>query len=140
MKIPNLPGQSEAESCYVSFYNNFLINNPVNKSELNDDGQDFESHDEGKPDRKYTTTYERDPFLRKEAIRIHGVTCKACSFNFYKYYGDYGKGLIHIHHKVPISEYGGSRKVDPKEDLIPLCPNCHAIVHRMKNKVVSVFS
>lgn len=29
---------------------------------------------------------------------------------------------------VPVSEFGGVKKVDPENDLIPLCANCHAIV------------
>jgi predicted HNH restriction endonuclease len=100
--------------------------------------QEYESREEGKPSKIYTTLYERDFYLRQQAIEIHGVTCKGCGFNFEEKYGEYAKGLIHIHHKVPVSEYGGVMQVNPVSDLVPLCPNCHAVVHRKKNKTLSV--
>ena len=28
--------------------------------------------------------------------------------------------------------------IDPVKDLIPVCPNCHAMIHRKKEKVVSI--
>ncbi|MFC1460592.1 HNH endonuclease [Microvirga arabica] len=40
-----------------------------------------------------------------------------------------GQDFIHIHHKRPLSLAGGPTLIDPKTDLAPLCPNCHAIVH-----------
>ncbi|MDA8484588.1 HNH endonuclease [Pseudomonas resinovorans] len=100
--------------------------------------QDFESREEGAPSKVYSTKYERDPNLRQQAISIHGLSCKGCGLNFEKTYGEYAKGIIHIHHTVPLSEYGGSRKVDPEKDLIPLCPNCHAVVHRKKSSTLTL--
>lgn len=47
-----------------------------------------------------------------------------------KKYGDLGKGFIHVHHITPLSQIGHSYKLDPVSDLLPLCPNCHAMVHR----------
>ena len=41
-----------------------------------------------------------------------------------------GAGYIHIHHLVPLSDCGEGYKVDPFKDLRPICPNCHAMVHR----------
>ena len=53
--------------------------------------------------------------------------------NFEQTYGELGKGFIHVHHVIPVSEIGKEYKVDFKKDLIPVCPNCHAMLHR-KNK------
>ncbi|ADP98874.1 HNH endonuclease [Marinobacter adhaerens] len=93
---------------------------------------------EGKKRVVYTTVYERDPKLRKRAIDIHGLRCKACDFHFGETYGDYGKGLIHIHHTKPLFENGEAQEVDPKTDLIPLCANCHTIVHRRRDRTLTV--
>lgn len=67
----------------------------------------FESLHEGNPNKKYVTTYERNPKLRKQAIAIHGTSCAVFSFDFGKVYGGFGEGYIHIHHKNPISTLGG---------------------------------
>ncbi|MBP0049835.1 HNH endonuclease [Marinobacterium sp. AK62] len=106
--------------------------------DLNDNDQAFESYVEGEKKSKYVSTYERDPRLRQQAIDIHGVTCEACGINFGEKYGPYAEGLIHIHHIVPVSTFGKSKKVDPRTELIPLCANCHAVIHRRKNRTLSV--
>mgnify|MGYP001312260415 CR=1 FL=1 len=106
--------------------------------ELNDSENTFVSGVEGNPKLSYITTYERNPKLRKEAIRIHGCICAACGFDFNKTYGELGKGYIHIHHKVPVSELEEPKEINPKTDLIPLCANCHSMIHRRKNNTLNV--
>ncbi len=76
--------------------------------------------------------YERDPTARNRCIEHHGVACKACGFDFAKSYGEHGQGYIHVHHIVPLAEVGGQYEVDPYKDLVPLCANCHAMVHRRR--------
>jgi 5-methylcytosine-specific restriction protein A len=76
--------------------------------------------------------YERSPQARDACIRHHGAVCAACGFEFGKVYGAFAQGLIHVHHIVPLSEIGKEYKLDPVTDLIPLCANCHAVVHRRK--------
>jgi len=74
--------------------------------------------------------YERDPRNRQEAIAIHGKSCKACGFNFQEKYGTLGEEYIVVHHVVPVSQMGNGYRVDPAKDLVTLCANCHAMVHR----------
>ncbi|MEH0868059.1 HNH endonuclease [Phytobacter diazotrophicus] len=57
-------------------------------------------------------------------------TKPCCGFNFEKFYGEHGKGFIHVHHIKPIHTLGDNYNVDPISDLIPLCPNCHSMIHR----------
>ncbi|MFN3351473.1 HNH endonuclease [Pseudorhodoplanes sp.] len=76
--------------------------------------------------------YERSRVNRANCLEIHGTSCKACGFNFGQTYGPLAEGFIHVHHTVPVSELGGSYIVDPVRDLVPLCPNCHAIAHLRK--------
>lgn len=59
--------------------------------------------------------------------------CYICGLNFEAYYGEIGQGFIHVHHKRPLSEIGQEYTVDYKNDLIPVCPNCHAMLHRKLN-------
>jgi predicted HNH restriction endonuclease len=104
----------------------------------NDIDQTYESHEEGNASVRYTTVYERNPHLRQQAVLIHGTTCFACGFNFKIFYGEYAENFIHVHHIKPISEFDGSMLVDPEKDLIPLCANCHSVIHRKKDRVLSV--
>lgn len=79
---------------------------------------------------------ERNPVARALCIehyrsRNHGrLACVVCSFEFAEVYGDIGDGFIHVHHLNPISEAKASRVVSPAIDLVPVCPNCHSMIHR----------
>jgi hypothetical protein len=73
---------------------------------------------------------ERDSTARKKCIQIYGASCIVCGFNFELTYGELGSGFIHVHHLSPLSGAKGPRKVDPKVDLRPVCPNCHEMLHR----------
>lgn len=75
-------------------------------------------------------SYERNPQARKKCIEHYGLACVACGFDFERVYGEAGKGFIHVHHVVSLSEIASSYVVNPIADLRPLCANCHAIVHR----------
>ena len=98
----------------------------------------LESLSEGKKSKRYITMYERNPKYRKQAIAIHGNSCSACGFNFRDFYGEYAEGFIHIHHIVPVSEFEAPKTIDPETDLIPLCANCHSVVHRKRDKTLSI--
>ncbi|HBD7081577.1 TPA: HNH endonuclease [Legionella pneumophila] len=81
--------------------------------------------------------YERNPINRAACISYYGPICKACGFDFGKIYGLLGIDFIEVHHIVPVSQMGGTYRIDPTKDLVPLCSNCHAMVHR-KNPPISV--
>ena len=74
--------------------------------------------------------YERNPEGRRQCIEAHGCYGHVCGLDFAKKYGGIGEGFIHVHHLVPISTVGEDYVVDPIKDLIPVCPNCHAMLHR----------
>ncbi|WP_085592316.1 HNH endonuclease [Pseudomonas sp. B14(2017)] len=103
-----------------------------------DDPLTFESASEGSKTSYFGTRYERRKDLRVKAIAIHGLDCKACGFDFEQAYGEHAKGFIHVHHVVPISDFGGEKAVNPETDLVTLCANCHAVVHRKRDKTLSV--
>ena len=41
-----------------------------------------------------------------------------------------GTGYIHVHNLKPLSEIKEEYKVDPINDLRPVCPNCHSMIHK----------
>lgn len=57
------------------------------------------------------------------------------TLTFEKFYGAEFKEIIEVHHIVPVSQIGEAYVVDPIKDLIPVCPNCHAVLHSKKNSV-----
>ncbi|HEX8278112.1 MAG TPA: HNH endonuclease [Segetibacter sp.] len=76
--------------------------------------------------------HERNPLARRICIDYYGICCQICNFNFYETYGELGKDFIHVHHLIPISQTAKEYKLDPLRDLIPICPNCHSMIHRKK--------
>lgn len=76
--------------------------------------------------------YERSKKAREKCIDYWKYTCSVCTMEFENVYGDIGKDYIHVHHKVPISEIGLKYKINPIKDLIPICPNCHAMIHKRR--------
>ncbi|WP_408402345.1 HNH endonuclease [Paraburkholderia sediminicola] len=40
-----------------------------------------------------------------------------------------GEALFTVHHIVEISSIGSEYKIDPINDLRPVCPNCHVMLH-----------
>lgn len=74
--------------------------------------------------------YERNPEARKRCLDQWGYHCAVCSFHFELCYGPIGKQYIHVHHLKPIASIGEEYEIDPVYDLRPVCPNCHAMLHR----------
>lgn len=86
---------------------------------------------EGKKYEASVTRYERNQGNRKDCIAHYGYVCQVCGMNFEQAYGDLGKDYIEVHHLHPVSQ--GECQVNPIEDLIPLCSNCHSMIHRLED-------
>ncbi len=97
----------------------------------------FKTFTEGSVKQITVNAYERDGKARQECLKIHKCICKVCGFDFEKTYGNLGRGFIHVHHIKPLFEIKKEYKVNPEEDLVPVCPNCHAMLHRRK-EVLSI--
>jgi len=87
---------------------------------------------EGRTTTRTVTTYERDPIARTRCLEHYGTKCQACDLSFQDFYGEIGSDYIEVHHVVPLSDIQGEHTVDPVNDLIPLCPNCHRMIHKRK--------
>lgn len=105
-------------SNFISQIAKFFKYNPSNRKE-------------GKQIEVISKTYERDNTTRDECIKLYGPICLACGLDFEKKYGPIGKGFIHVHHVIPLANRGGEYVPDASKDLIPLCPNCHAMIHKL---------
>lgn len=82
------------------------------------------------------TLHERNPEARAACIayfrRLHGgrLVCECCGFDFERAYKGIGRDFIEVHHRYPVSQRGGDYVVNPETDLVPLCSNCHSMIHR----------
>ena len=101
---------------------------------------DYAPDSEGMEHQYNLTKKERNPELRHKCIEYYKhlwgghIQCICCGFDFGKAYGDIGEGYIEIHHVNPHHTYEGIHKVDPTTDLIPLCSNCHSMIHRVEGQ------
>lgn len=91
---------------------------------------------EGTKKNVYTTIYERDPKIRRAFLKDKKLKCEVCGFDFEKVYGKLGAGYIEVHHKKPVSE--GERMTDFDSDLVMLCSNCHRMIHRGRDHMITV--
>lgn len=90
---------------------------------------DTKKYIEGAKKQITVNAYERNAKAREACIKKHGSSCAICGFDFGENYGEEFAGKIHVHHIVPLNELDGEYEVNPETDMIPVCPNCHMILH-----------
>ena len=93
---------------------------------------------EGALSRVEVNRYERDPRARRQCLEHWGYSCAVCDFSFEERYGTLGRNFIHVHHLRELSQVPPGYKVDPVNDLRPVCPNCHAMIHRGPGPALAV--
>ena len=103
---------------------------------------DVPSAAEGKQKQYYVTRYERNPANRAAAISWHReqhgeLCCHVCGFDFEAIYGELGVDFIEVHHIKPLSNYDEAVDIDPKTDLVCLCSNCHSMIHRKRDNILT---
>lgn len=76
--------------------------------------------------------YERSKRARQACLNHYGYKCSVCGFDFEEVYGEVGKKVIEVHHLKPVYSIGKEYRVNPIKDLIPVCSNCHTIIHKRK--------
>jgi predicted HNH restriction endonuclease len=85
-------------------------------------------------ERQDKETRRRNQELRQACIRyfkaLHGgrLVCECCGFSFSERY-DIDDEYIEVHHRTPFSQTEGEHPVDAVKDLVPLCANCHRMIH-----------
>ncbi len=86
---------------------------------------------EGAKKRITVNAYERNPIARRRCLQEYGYKCCVCGFSFEEVYGEIGTGYIEVHHLKPLNEINKEYRVDPINDLRPVCPNCHSMLHKV---------
>lgn len=87
---------------------------------------------EGEAKEIISKRYERSRANREICLAHKGYSCYVCGFNFLERYGLLGKDYIEVHHTTPVSEMGDDYEFDIDRDLVPVCSNCHSMLHRKK--------
>lgn len=116
----------ELEKLWINFRNSITFTFPEEVE------QSLGEIVEGAVHRVTVNAYERNPEARRKCITHYGAKCSICGFDFFEVYGEIGRDFIHVHHLKQISEIGETYKVNPIKDLRPVCPNCHAILHKQQ--------
>lgn len=106
-----------------------LIFHSADEPSLSDPKQTFP---EGSLTRVEVNRYERDRRARRTCLSHWGYRCAVCEFSFQDRYGPLGDDFIHVHHTIELSLVPPDYQVDPIADLRPVCPNCHAMLHRTR--------
>ena len=101
-------------------------------------GADGQAFPEGALSRVEVNRYERDPRARKACLNHWGHRCAVCGLSFEERYGPLGQDFIHVHHLLELSKVPPGYQVDPVNDLRPVCPNCHAMMHRATGPALSI--
>lgn len=113
--------------------NGFTIVTKDDTSPYADEVDETVGHIEGAVLQVFVNRYERDQEARRRCIDHYGAVCCVCDFDFARMYGAIGQGFIHVHHIVPLSVIRDAYHVHPIRDLRPVCPNCHAMLHKRKS-------
>lgn len=100
--------------------------------------RDYLPQKEGEEKTRIQTYYERKRDLRIKAIKIHGTKCNICGFDFGTKYGQLGEGYIEIHHIIPHASFMGEHEINPYTDLIPVCSNCHRMIHKQRDNWLTI--
>lgn len=87
---------------------------------------------EGAVKKIYVNAHERNSAARMMCIQHYGFKCTVCGVTLSDVYGEIAQGFIHVHHLRQLSEIDNEYQVNPIEDLRPVCPTCHAIIHLEK--------
>ncbi|WP_218949237.1 MULTISPECIES: HNH endonuclease [unclassified Acinetobacter] len=72
---------------------------------------------------------------QSKLLKSYGYEIFVQQSRFEHTYGAFAKDFIHVHHIEPLHDIGKEYEVDPKEDLRPVCPNCHAMLHKTVNGI-----
>ena len=129
-KAPNDPIRIFLDHIVNEFGNDALETNYPDEANV-----ESKTFPEGAKQTVQVNRYERNPEARAKCIEFHKARCKVCEMSFDETYGMFAKDFIHVHHIKPLSEINEEYEVDPINDLIPVCPNCHAMLHRQQNGI-----
>lgn len=130
--IPDSEGKEREFSVIAEWmqYSFELLFSLLTITDIEEDTETEAIQTEGTATEIRSIRYERNPINRQLCLHRKGYNCAVCGMNFYDVYGEIGYHFIEVHHTTPVSIMGDNYHFDVDRDLVPLCPNCHAMVHR----------
>lgn len=130
-KIWSNPELLESDDFIVSFYKDFEEAS-IASSNSENLTEDAASSTEGRLIESWSTRRERDPSNRARCLANREARCAVCEMSFLEQYGEIGRDFIHVHHEHPIGASNDKTGDlhDPENAMKPVCPNCHAMLHR----------
>ena len=129
-KAPNDPIRIFLEHIFNMFGNETLETDYPDEADTQS-----KTFPEGAKQTVLVNKYERNSEARAKCLEIHGTRCKVCDMSFTETYGFFAKDFIHVHHLTPIHKMTKTYEVNPETDLIPVCPNCHAMLHKTEKGI-----
>ena len=131
---------------FATFFLEFLEQKRIEENiDVNEESGTILIPEENEGERRewHVTRYERNRRARDLCIKAYNSTykCEVCDMKFEDKYGptESGKPYIEIHHIVGHAERSkieGEHPVNFATDLIPLCANCHRMVHYLKKETL----
>ncbi len=101
---------------------NLCVRQSVRRASLEQEGRHIKREQE---------VYVRSSSAREKCKQHYNYTCQVCGIKMENVYGELGLEFIEVHHLVPIHLFDDTHVIDPLEDLIALCPNCHSMIHKL---------
>lgn len=129
-KTSNIPDGESVKERALKLLKILISNTKFGETVFPIEVDENQTYPEGTTKQVTVNSYERNPFARQKCIEHFGLSCQVCEFNFEQRFGELGKNFIHVHHLVEISTIGKEYSINPIIDLIPVCPNCHAMLHK----------
>ena len=133
LKVTKAPFEIEDGQDYgdlVLHYGQLMLGMILSLSDIVPLEESSFGYKEGAEQTVQTKKYERNRLNRELCLQSKGYKCAICGFDFSATYGQIGERFIHVHHIIPVSQIGPDYVINPTKDLIPVCPNCHAMLHR----------
>lgn len=128
INLPNIVRKPNVQG-YTFFEIYDLFNGDDVIPTINERVEEEKVYREGRVSQANINKYERNENAREECLRYYGYTCIICGFNFERFYGRFAYKIIEVHHKRPLYTIKSDYNVNPKVDLVPVCPNCHRVIH-----------
>jgi hypothetical protein len=125
LRVTHRPGKTDVSA----YFRGELLLSEDSPSVMPEELDATRLYHEGSVRRIQVNAYERDREARRKCIDHHGRRCAVCAMSFAEVYGPAAASIIHVHHLVAIATVGREYVVDPINDLRPVCPNCHAVLH-----------
>ncbi len=133
LKVTKAPFSIESSIDYgdlVLHYGQLMLGMILSLSDIVPLEESSFGYKEGAEQTRLTKKYERNRLNRELCLQNKGYKCVVCGFSFEATYGTIGSRFIHVHHVIPVSQIGPDYIINPVKDLVPVCPNCHAMLHR----------